>query len=324
MLEAMQDVAAELAPVVAALARAPQLALAVVIGFFLGVAVRQLLFLFWVDRGRGGLVGLLRLATAGLFGAAAWLCATALGPEAAWDGRAVVGLVAGALSVLIEVFILAMIRRRPGRPPLLGWLVRAVLVLAALLVAAVVLMRAGYLALTTDHPVLLIEVTGETATKTVRWAPPDQPLREQALRTSRVRLRTPAGKPVAEAWIYGDQVAVSGRVLRLAPLLNVAGLSNLFALDFVHNGYATAERHNTMPHQAQPLAPVGQLAVHPRWRELQERLLARWEQHSEPDGRFMLRAQTTESTYFPLVEPSGKPVQRTYTLVLTPGGLTAQ
>lgn len=324
MLDGMQDVAAWLAPVFGALARAPQLALAVVIGFFGGVALRQLLFLFWVDRGRGAIVALLRLAVAAVFAAAAWLGASALGPAAAWDRSAMMGCAAGALSVLIEVLFLGLGRLRPGRPPLLGWLVRAVLVLAALLVAAVVLMRTGYLALATDQPVLLIDVTGETATKSVRWAPPDQPLREQALRTSRVLLRTPAGKPVAEAWLYGDQVAVSGRVLRLAPLLNVAGLSNLFALDFLHNGYATAERHNTMPHQAQPLAPIGQLAVHPRWRELQERLLARWEQHSEPDSRFMLRAQTTESTYFPLVDPSGKPVQRTYTLVLTPGGLTAR
>ncbi len=320
----MQDVAAQLGPVIGALSRAPQLALAVVIGFFAGIAVRQLLFLLWVDRGRGALVALVRLFAAGVFGTAAWLCATALGPDAGWDGRAAMGFAAGAASMLIEVVILALSGLRPGRPPLLGWLVRIILVLLALLVAALVLMRTGYLALTAEKPVLIIEVTGETATKKVRWAPPDQPLREEELRTSRVLLRSPAGKSVAEAWIYGDQVAISGRVLRLSPLLNVAGLSNLFALDFVHNGYTSAERHNNMPHQAQPLAASGQLAVHPRWRELQDRLLSRWEQRTEPESRFMLRAQTTESTYFPLTDASGKPVQRTYTLVLTPGGLTAQ
>ena len=320
----MQDVAAQLGPVISALWRAPQLALAVVIGFFAGIAVRQLLFLLWVDRGRGVVIALVRLVAAGVFGTAAWLCATALGPDAGWDGRAAMGFTAGAASVLIEVVILGLRGLRPGRPPLFGWLVRIILVLLALLVATLVLMRTGYLALTAEKPVLIIEVTGETVTKKVRWAPPDKPLREEELRTSHILLRSPAGKTVSEAWIYGDQVAISGRVLRLSPLLNVAGLSNLFALDFVHNGYTSAERHNNMPHQAQPLPASGQLAVHPRWRELQERLLSRWEQRTEPESRFMLRAQTTESTYFPLIDTSGKPVQRTYTLVLTPGGLTSQ
>lgn len=322
----MDYVATQLGPLVKELLGAPRLALAVVVGFFLGVAARQLLFLLWVDRGRAFPVILARLLAAGLFGGAGVLVAAGLGPQAQWTPGTWLALASGAASVLIEVLILGLVRRRPGRPPLLGWLLRTVLVLVALLVAMGVLMRAGYLALTTDQPVLLIEVTGETADKVVRWAPPDQPLREQTLRQSRVILRTPSGQPVAEAWLYGDQVAINGRVLRLSPLLNVAGLSNLFALDFIHNGYATAERHSTLPHQAQPLVPFGQLAVSPRWRELQERLLALWEQRTPADSRFLIRAQTTESTYFPLVEPmpGGKPLRRTYTLVLTPGGLTAK
>jgi len=322
----MDYVATQLGPLLKELLGAPRLALAVVVGFFLGVAARQLLFLLWVDRGRAFPVILARLLAAGLFGGAGVLVAAGLGPQAQWTPGTWLALASGAASVLIEVLILGLVRRRPGRPPLLGWLLRTVLVLVALLVAMGVLMRAGYLALTTDQPVLLIEVTGETADKVVRWAPPDQPLREQTLRQSRVILRTPSGQPVAEAWLYGDQVAINGRVLRLSPLLNVAGLSNLFALDFIHNGYATAERHSTLPHQAQPLVPFGQLAVSPRWRELQERLLALWEQRTPADSRFLIRAQTTESTYFPLVEPmpGGKPLRRTYTLVLTPGGLTAK
>jgi hypothetical protein len=228
--------------------------------------------------------------------------------------------------MLIEVVILGLRKLRPGRPPLLGWLLRLVLVLVALLVALLSLMRAGFLALTTDRPVLLVEVTGETGERLVRWAPPDQPMHEESLRTSLVRFRTPSGQLLAEAWVYGDQVAVSGRVLRLSPQLNAAGLPNLFALDFVHNGYATAERHNRLPHQAVPLPPVGQLAVDPRWRQLQESLLARWERRSAEGSPWLLRATTTESTYFPLVEPmpGGKPLRRTFKLTLTPGGLTSQ
>lgn len=324
MLSGMQDVAGQLSPVLGRLFHAPLVAIAVVAGFFGGVAARQLLFLLWVDRGRGGLVVLLRLFAALIFGGAAVLLVSALGAGQRWDGSALLGGVAGASVVLIEVVILGLRQLRPGHPPLLGWLVRAVLVLLALLVATLVLARAGFLALTAEQPVLIVEITGETAEKTVRWAPPDQPLREQVLRTSRVLLRTPAGQPVAEAWLYGDQVAINGRVLRLSPLLNAAGVQNLFALDFIHNGYASAERHNSLPHQAQPLKPLGPLAVHPRWRELQERFLALWERRSAEDSRFLLRAATTESTYFPLVTPGGKPAPRTYTLVLTPGGLTSR
>jgi hypothetical protein len=324
MLTNMQELAARLGPVLGAIFHAPLVVIAVVAGFFGGIAVRQLLFLVWVDRGRSFAIGLVRLVAALVFGGTAALLVAALGSGQKWDGSAVLGAITGAATVLIEPVLLGLRQLRPGRPPLLGWLLRTVLVLLALLLAALLLGRAGYLALTTDHPVLLIEVTGETATKTVRWAPPDQPLREQELRQSRVLLRTPTGQLVAEAWIYGDQVAINGRVLRLSPLLNAAGLTNLFALDFVHNGYTTAERHNTMPHQAQPLLPLGQLAVHPRWRELQDRLLALWERRSDADGNWAIRAATTESTYFPLVAPTGKPLQRTYTLVLTPGGLTAK
>jgi hypothetical protein len=322
----MHDIAAWLGPWVTTLLKAQRLVIAVVLGFFFGVAARQLLFLLWVDRGRNLVVVGLRLVAALLFGGMAMLLAEAVGPGLSWDRSVLLGVAAGAASVLIEVLILGLRQLRPGRPPLLGWLVRLVLVLAALLAAAVVLLRTGYLALAEERPLLLVEVTGETATRSVRWAPPDQPLREETLRTSQVILRTPAGQPVAQAWIYGDQVAISGRVLRLSPLLNVAGLSNLFALDFLHNGYATAERHNHLPHQAVPLMPIGQLAVHPRWRELQERLLARWEQRSPGDSGLMMRAATTESTYFALVEPGpgGKPLKRTYTLVLTPGGLTSR
>jgi hypothetical protein len=322
----MHDLADILAPVISGLLRLQLVALAAVVGFFFGIALRQLLFVAWVDRGRSFGITLLRLLAAFLFGEAATLCVQALGPGQTWGKGAVLAGAAGAALALIEVFVLGIRKLRPGHPPLLGWLLRIILVLGSLLVILLTLMRAGFLNLTTDQPVLIVEVTGETATKMVRWAPPDQPLREQELRTSHVRLRTPAGQPVGEAWIYGDQVAINGRVLRLSPLLNAAGLSNLFALDFVHNGYFTADRHNTMPHQAMPLVPIGQLAVHPRWRSLQDSLLSLWERRTSEDSSFLIRAATTESTYFPLVAPppSGKPLTHTYILVLTPGGLTSK
>ena len=195
--------------------------------------------------------------------------------------------------------------------------------LALLLAAALTLMRAGFVALTEDHPVLLVEVTGETAPRTVRWAPPDQPAREEALQIHRVVFRVPDGMPVAEAWLYGDEVAVKGRVLRLSPLLNAAGVPNLFALTFAHNGYATAGRHASRPHMAVPLPAVGPLAVHPWWRPVRSWLLARWERGTADGSTWAVRSATTESTYFPLVDAAGRPVRASYRLLLTPGGLTS-
>jgi hypothetical protein len=156
----------------------------------------------------------------------------------------------------------------------------------------------------------------------VRWAPADQPTRDEKLRTHRVVFRTPEGEPVGDTWVYGDEVGIKGRVLRLSPILNAAGVTNLFELTFAHNGYTTAERHNAYPHTAKPLPPMGPLAVHPMWRGLQRRLLQRWEQ-AEEGSMWAVRASTVESTYFALVDASGQPVKRTYRVVLTPGGLTS-
>ncbi len=250
-----------------------------------------------------------------------------------WDSRAVL-LAAGVAALMMSsVLVFQFLLRHPRRYSLVGLLTRGILILALFLSATLTLMRSGFLALTTDRPVLFVELTGETRPQTVRWAAPDQPLQEQTLRAHRVLLRAPdgtkgqAGGPiVAEAWLYGDEVAVKGRVLRLSPLLNAAGVSNLFELSFVHNGYFTAERHSLFPHQAQPLKPLGPLAVHPRFRPLRDWLLAHWERQDpksdDPRGLAVVAA-TTESTYFPLVDARDQPLKHTYALVLTPGGLTA-
>jgi len=203
-------------------------------------------------------------------------------------------------------------------------LLKAVLVLALLVVALVTLMRAGFLALTEDRPVLLVELTGKTAEESVSWAPPGGAMRSEMLTTHEVLFRRPAdGALVGQAWVYGDEVAVKGRVLRLSPILNAAGIHNLFELTFAYNGYRTVERHNAYPHRAIPLQPVGPLSVHPMWKKTQERLLARWESGTEDGSAWVIRAATTESTFFPLIDPVGQPIQRTYRLVLTPGGLSS-
>jgi hypothetical protein len=219
------------------------------------------------------------------------------------------------------------LRRRPagvaGFPSPLAGLAQLALLLGLLLVAALTLMQAGFLALSEDRPVLLVDVTGETRMQLVRWAPPGGAAREEALTEHRVVFRTPEGPAVAEAWLYGDQVAVKGRVLRLAPLLNAAGVPNLFELQFAHNGYRSADRHASQPHTAVPLPAIGPLAVHPWWRPLQARLLEAWRKGAAEGSGWSVRSLTTESTYYPLVDEGGQPLRQTFRLVLTPGGLSA-
>ena len=157
----------------------------------------------------------------------------------------------------------------------------------------------------------------------MRWAAPDQPAREEALRTHQIILRLPDGERVGEEWLYGDQVAVKGRVLRLNPLLNSVGIPNLFELQFLHNGYLNAERHSTQPHQARPLKPLGSLAVVPRTAAPARCLLGL---AAGPSQRQPLRHPRRDQRIdlLPLVDAQGQPLRRSFDLVLTPGGLTAR
>lgn len=248
-----------------------------------------------------------------------------------WDWRALVLAGGAALAMLAGPLLVQVLLRRPPRFSLVGFLARTTFVLSLLLVTLLTLMRSGFLLLTTDRPVLFVELTGETRPQMVRFMPPDQPLQERTLRAHRIVLRsaqkngTP-GDIVGETWLYGDEVAIKGRVLRLSPMLNAAGMANLFALTSIHNGYFTPERHNQLPHHAEALRPLGPLAVPPTFLALRDCLLSRWERtsHDQPPGsNFAIRAATTESTYFPLIDAQGQPIRHCYPLVLTSGGLTA-
>jgi hypothetical protein len=297
------------------------LAGAVILAALLAFAARALVLVV-LDRPRGSGMAALRVLVAGGWFGLAVLYALFSAHILVWTP----GAAAAAAVVTIVVLGPLMFPRREGRRRTAhptAALAQLCLALILVLGAALTLLGAGFLALTVDRPVLLVEVTGETATRTVRWAPPDRAPREEALRIHRVVFRSPDGAPVAEAWLYGDEVAVKGRVLRLAPILSAAGLPNLFELGFAHNGYSSAERHSSYPHVAIPLPPSGPLAVHPWWRPIQTRLLGGWERISTEGRPWAIRSLTVESTYFPLVDRVGNPLRHTYRLVLTPGGLSA-
>lgn len=246
-----------------------------------------------------------------------------VGPMLQWDLRSL-AIAGGAVLVMVAGLLFwKVLRGTVPRPSLVSFLLRTVLVLLVLLLALVSVMRAGFLHLTTDRPVLLLELSGETRKQTVRWAAPDQPMQEVEMTAHHIRFRTPEGALFSEEWLYGDQVAVKGRSLRFHPFLNAAGVTNLFDLQFVHNGYFTAERHNTNPHQARPLMPIGSLSAPPKLLPLRDGLLHFLAQRPD-NSRWTVRAVTSESTYFPLVDSQGQPVKRTFELVLTPFGLTAR
>lgn len=310
------------AAILGAMVQALSLVQAGVLAAFFSLAVRALVLLV-VDRRRALAVSLLRVCAAGFFLTIGLVYAWFSAAMIVWEPPAVGAAILTALLVLSGVAARRAMGWAERRRGVAGHLGQLVLLLALVLVATLTLMRAGFLALSEDRPVLLVDVTGETATRTVRWAPPDQPAREERQRTHRVVFRTPDGIPVAEAWLYGDQVGVKGRVLRLSPLLNAAGVPNLFELLFAHNGYLTAERHATQPHVAVALPPAGPLAVHPWWRGVQSWLLEQWEKGTAADSSWAVRSATIESTYFPLVDAGGQPVRATFRLVLTPGGLSS-
>jgi hypothetical protein len=325
-----------LASALSAVLRLQNIATALVLAAFLGAALRAFLRAALGERllpkrsRRPGLLGRRRLLvsaahmTWGLF---------ALGFGALYGVFVASGLEWSASAILVAGFTLLAILGSLAFERLFGWkgvsgltglLLRAVLALTLIVLALVTLMRAGFLALTEDRPVLLVELTGATAAEEVRWAPPGGAARVEKLTTHQIVFRQPAdGVSVGEAWIYGDEIAVKGRVLRLAPILNAAGIPNLFEIQFAFNGYRTIERHNSYPHHAYAIKPVGPLAVHPLWRRYQERLLALWESGTDEGSAWVVRSTTTESTFFPMAETDGRAVKRVYRLVMTPGGLSA-
>lgn len=304
------------------LMQAQALIVAAVLGALLGGAARASLLLV-LDRGHGLAYVGARVAAVTAYLGLAFVFFALAAPIVVLDGTTLLVGLAALLLLSSGVVISRILWGYVPLPSVTALLLRVVMLLIVLVFSLVALMRSGYLNLTTDQVVLRIELTGETQPQIVRWAAPDQPLREESLRTHHIVLRTMAGERVAEDWLYGDQVAIKGRVLRLHPALNAVGIANLFDLQFLHNGYFTAERHSTQPHVARALRPLGSLSVVPRTRRLRDRVLG-WLASRPVESRFSLRAVTSESTYFPLIDDQGQPLRRTYDLVLTPGGLTAR
>ena len=172
---------------------------------------------------------------------------------------------------------------------------------------------------TEDRPVLKITMTGNFRGERVEWKPPSELLQQEELNAYEVILDTPEGKRIETLYVYGDQVAVKAKVLRFRPILNVLGFTNLCQIQYVYNGYSTAERFNHYPHRAQ------EISVHtPVIANFQKRFWNFWEEFYYLRRRSSLvKSATLESTYFPLVEETGRPFQGSYFLTVTTGGLSS-
>ena len=197
-------------------------------------------------------------------------------------------------------------------PKIIGVLLLLICTLSAVMVT-------GFRFLTEDTPLYRITMTGVTRHEPVEWKAPGGALRRETLKAYEVRFETPEGNLVAVRSVYGDQVAAKAKVLRLKPILNAMGIHNLCRIDYIYNGYTTAERHNEYPHLAQEIE-----TSHPWLQPFQSRFWDYWEnsyflRSSDP----WVKSATVESTFFPLVNPDGSAFRGSYFLTITPGGLSA-
>ena len=235
-------------------------------------------------------------------------------PESPLQMAAVLGVLA-----LPAVLITARRLRKPYSPRPVLFLSKTVFVLALLGASLIALMVSGFQFLAEDQPVLKITMTGRERPEVVAWKPPDGAHQERELMAFEVQFETPDGKPVAQLFVYGDQVAVKARVIRFRPVLNAMGVRNLCRLEYAHNGYSTAERFNQLPHRAHVIA-----AVHPRLETVQAWFWKQWEGiYYQEEENWWVKTATLESGYFPLTYSDGAPFRGAYYLTITSGGLSS-
>ena len=126
-------------------------------------------------------------------------------------------------------------------------------------------------------------------------------IKEQELIAYEVQFDTPDGQPVAQLFVYGDQVAVKARVIRFRPVLNAIGIQNLCRVEYAHNGYSTADRFNQFPHRAQVIH-----AADPRLEPVQAWFWGKWEGiYYQEQKSWWVKSATLESGYFPLKDANG-------------------
>lgn len=223
-----------------------------------------------------------------------------------------------ALSIPIDTALVIRLRKpHRNRPALM--ILKFLFVALLIFMSYVVVMMTGFLRLTQDQPVLKIRMTGNRQTEFVEWKQPEGTLQKQELPTYEVLLETPESKPISRLFVYGDQVAVKAKVIRFRPTLILLGFPNLCRIEYVYNGYTTAERFNKYPHRAQKIA-LSNATLEP----LQDSFWSFWEKnYLQTEESRWIKSATLESNYFPLIHPDSRPFEGAYFLTITAGGLSA-
>ena len=278
------------------------------------LAVRSLVLM--LAESKPIILRLLDFVVAIFFGAAALFLLIFLGlrfSENTWQLAGIFLLLA-----LPVVLLLTQRLRRPYNAKPVLFLVKTIFTLVLLCASLITVMISGFLFLTEDQPILKIIMTGKGRPEGLEWKPPGSPLQKQDLMAHEVQFETPEGKPVAQLFVYGDQVAVKAKVLRFRPVLNAMGLRNLCRIEYVHNGYTTAQRFNSYPHSAQEIHMTD-----PRLETIQSRFWKYWEGlYYQEEKNWWVKSATLESGYFPLIYANGTPFRGAYLLTVTPGGLS--
>jgi hypothetical protein len=291
------------------------LSLAVTLGLFAGLALRSLVLLA-LDRNRPALVMALRALGAAAFLGFAVLDFIFSQNMLVWDrlSRAVVT----ACAIAFPMIAFARQKKGSAKPPETRHALYVAGTLVALCVFSVLtLLRSGTVALTGDRVTLTVEVTGETR---VENEPVPNPPGTTKVTLYHAVIWLPTGAPLADVWLPGDRIRVKGRIYRLSPALNSLGLPNLYEFVSVRNDTENTNKHSKVVMEEFLFAEKGPLGVHPWWKPIQASILSHWEAATGEDSFFALRAVPNASPDYPLEDGQGRPIRKTFLLVLPPSG----
>lgn len=294
--------------------------LALILALFFALSVR-LFIIFFMEGNRLPSATLFRLFSGTALLVLGWFYFLFVRPQLVWDRPArAVGVI-----TFVGVSLWTVIRRGQGPrmtpTGLVNQLVYIALFAVLMLAATLTLIRAGYIGLTGHRVTLVVSVTGETRNQTVSGTHPGDSSDRNSLVAHHVIVWLPTNEMAADIWIDGDEMAVHGKVIRFSRFLQGIGIPYFYALQYAHNGYLSPERQTAHPAESIPFPGTGPLAVHPWWRPIQERLLNFWAKLGSSESWYAIQIANNESPYYPLVDPSGKPIHKDFLLVLRPTGI---
>ncbi len=210
-----------------------------------------------------------------------------------------------AISALILAFSLKRHLQKHSEPlrlaPLIGWL-------SLYLVGGVTSLLILAFRFQEEQIIGRVILKGESKPTWMTWKPPTaQGIEGAWIPSYGVEILDAKGKKLFCDLIPGDLVGVRAQVILIDWPYHLLGFEHLYRLELVHNGYATAQRHQFFPHMAHALPFSAQL-LETVWKRL---FLGSWRMPG-------IKSSTLESSYFPLHEA------REYDLVIGKTGLSAQ